>query len=71
MTWDSDDYYERVFDILGFIEQYLTAEILPHRFIQRMDIFRTSHFSYEHIQNMFDRIKNLRTDKEKFMGVIN
>ena len=71
MTWDSDDYYERVFDILGFIEQYLKAEILPHRFIQGIDIFRTSHFSYEHIQNMFDRIKNLRTDKEKFMGVIN
>ena len=70
LTWDADDFYERVFDILGFIEQYLEAKTLPHYFIRGMNIFRTSHFSDKHIENMFDRIRSLRTDKEKFMKVI-
>lgn len=70
LTWDADDFYERVFEILGFIEQHLEAKTLPHYFIRTMNIFRTSHFSDKHIENMFDRIKSLRTDKEKLMKVI-
>ena len=69
ITWDPDDFHERIFDMLNFIEQYLEAETLPHYFIKEMNIFRTSHFSSKHIQNMLDRIRNLLTDDEKFMDV--
>ena len=71
LTWDAEDFYERVFDFLGFIEQYLEEKTLPHYFIRGMNIFRTSHFSDKHIENMFDRIRGLRTEKEKLFKVIN
>ena len=70
MTWEPDDFCERVFHFLGFIEQYLEVETLPHYLNRAMNIFRTSRFSDKHIENMFDRIRNLRTEEEKFMKVI-
>ena len=70
MTWEPDDFCERVFQFLGFIEQYLEVETLPHYFNRAMKIFRTSHFSDKHIENMFDRIRILRTEEDKFKKVI-
>ena len=70
ITWGPDNFHDRIFDMLGFIEQYLEAEALAHYFIKEINIFRTSHFSSKHIRNMLDRIKNLLTDDEKFIDVI-
>ena len=70
MSWEPEDFCERVCQFLGFSEQYLEAETLPHYFNRAMNIFRTSSFSDKHIENMFDRIRNLRAEEEKFMKVI-
>ena len=70
MSWEPEDFCVRFFQFLGFIEQYLEEETLPHYFNRAMNIFRTSRFSDKHIENMFDRIRNLRTEEEKFMKVI-
>lgn len=66
MTWHAGDFYERVFDFLGFIEQFLEAKTLPHYLIKGMNIFRT----FKDIDSMLRRIRRLRTNKATFFRVI-
>ena len=66
MAWQADDFCERVFHFLGFIEQFLEAETLPHYLIKGMNVFST----FEDIDDVLDRIRRLRTEKKIFLRVI-
>ena len=70
LTWGDNDMYERVFDILGFIQQYLEAKKLPQFFLRSVDIFETSIFSESQLEIMAFRIKNLRNCKDTFIEAI-
>ena len=39
MSWEPEDFCVRFFQFLGFIEQYLEEETLPHYFNRAMNIF--------------------------------
>lgn len=71
LTWGANDMYERVFDILGFIQQYLEAKKLPQFFLPSVDIFETSNFSESQLEIMALRIKNLRNCQDTFIEAIN
>ena len=66
LTWHADNFYERVFDFLGFIEKFLEAKTLPHYLIKGMNIFRTS----EDIDSVLHCIRKLRTNKRTFLRAI-
>lgn len=70
LTWGGNDMYERVFDILGFIQQYLEAKKLPQFFLRSVDTFETSNFSDSQLEIMALRIKNLRNCKATFIEAI-
>ena len=70
LKWGPNDFYERVFDILGFIQQYLEAKYLPQYFIPSMNILHSSSFNESQLSNMLDRVKNLRSSEVKFIRAI-
>lgn len=70
LKWGPNDFYERVFDILGFIQQYLEAKYLPQYFIPSMNILHSSSFNESQLSNMLDRVKKLRSSEVKFIRAI-
>ena len=60
--------YERVFDVLGFIQQFLEEKFLPNFFIRSMNVL--CDFDDDLIANILESIKNLRNDKQHFLEAI-
>ena len=61
-------YHLMAFDIMGFAQQYLEIGNLPQFYIESLNLFHD--FKKDHIANMKNRIKNLRTSEQKFLKAI-
>ena len=62
------NYHLMAFDIMGFVQQYLEMGNLPHFYIQSLNLFHD--FKKDHIVNMKNRIKNLRTGEQNFLKAV-
>lgn len=60
--------YERVFDMLGFTQQFLEEKFLPNYFIRSMNVLYD--FDDDLIANILESIKNLRNNKDHFLQAI-
>jgi len=61
--WNVGMITERVFDFLGFLEQFLEHGFLSHYFIREMNIFQDN--KNDTINNIRCRIKTLRSSEKK------
>ena len=62
------NYHLMAFDIMGFVQQYLEIHNLPQFYMQSLNLFYD--FSKDLLTNMENRIKNLRTNEQKFLKAI-
>ena len=60
--------FERVFDMLGFIQQFLEKKFLPQYFLRSMNILYD--FNEDLIKNMLKMIKRYRYDKNFFLNAL-
>jgi len=66
--WNVGMITERVFDFLGFLEQFLEHGFLSHYFIREMNILQVN--KNDTINNIRCRIKTLRSSEKKFKKAI-
>ena len=62
------NYHLMAFDIMGFVQQYLEIHNLSQFYMQSLNLFYD--FSKDLLTNMKNRIKNLRTNEQKFLKAI-